>query len=106
MTGRRPGVEDDQQTYNGRKLDAIKDDVSDMRVAMTSLAGDVKAMVHRIERHDGDHAQSDAERSITYADVERRIRALERRAYAIPGLSAVLGVAGLLVAMWAAFGRQ
>lgn len=89
---------------NAVKLDRIKDDVSDMRVAYTSLAGDVRAMLHRIERHDGEHTAASAEAAFTSQDIERRLRQLERRSYAIPGLGALLGLAGLAVAAWSAFG--
>lgn len=87
---------------NGAKLDRIKDDVGDMRVSMTSLAGDVKAMVQRIERHDIDHAQAGAETTFIGQDIERRMRALEKRSNAIPGLGALLGLAGLVVSVWVA----
>jgi hypothetical protein len=87
---------------NAVKLDRIKDDVGDMRVAYTSLAGDVRAMLQRIERHDGDHAQASAESSITGQDIERRLRTLERRSYAIPSLAALLALAGFGLDLWTA----
>jgi hypothetical protein len=92
----------DQVDRNGVKLDRIERDTSDMRVAMTSLAGDVKAMLQRIERHDADHAQAGAEASFTGQDIERRLRALERRSYAIPGLSVILALIGTAVAVYTA----
>lgn len=105
---RRPPEPDDvtigsaEVDRNGVKLDRMVGDLSDMRVAMTSLAGDVKAALQRIERHDGDHIQRDVERTVVVGDVERRLRALERRSYAIPGLSVILACAGTAVAIWTA----
>lgn len=87
---------------NAIKLDRVKDDLGDMRVAMTSLAGDVRTLVERQGRHEADHADTGAAQAFTAQDIERRLRALERRAYAIPGLSAIVAVAGLVVAVWTA----
>lgn len=92
----------DQVDRNGDKLDRMVGDLSDVRVAMTSLAGDVKAALQRIEKHDGDHVQRDVERTVVVADVERRLRTLERRSYAIPGLSVILATVGTAVAIWTA----
>lgn len=111
MTSTRGRVDEAQESVtgalvldNGRKLDKIVADQADTRVAMTSLAGDVKAILQRIERHDGDHAQATAEEAYVAADVERRLRALERRSYALPSLGGVLGVAGFLLALATALG--
>lgn len=94
-----------QVERNGAKLDKIGDDLTDMRVAYVSLASDVKALVERQGRHDSDHTQRDVERTVVVADVERRLRHLERRLYAIPGASVVLAALGLFIAAWNAWGK-
>jgi uncharacterized protein YlxW (UPF0749 family) len=71
------------------KLDRIVETTTDIRLAVATLAGEVRNANGRIDEH---------ERSRT--DVEVRLRAVERRLYALPSLAAVLGAAGLVVAIW------
>lgn len=90
---------------NSNKLDKIGTDLTDMRIGFVSLAHDVRALVERVGRHDADHTQRDVERTVITADVERRLRDLEKRSWQIPSLSALLGLAGLALGIWSAFGR-
>jgi outer membrane murein-binding lipoprotein Lpp len=92
---RTAGTEQEITTVEtGQKLDAIQDTVTELRVAMATLSGDVRAS---LARHDA------ADR--VAADFERRMRVLERRNYAVPSLAAVLGLAGFLLALWVALHR-
>jgi uncharacterized protein YlxW (UPF0749 family) len=71
------------------KLDRIVETTTDIRLAVATLAGEVRNANSRID---------DGER--IHTDVEVRLRAVERRLYALPSLAAVLGAAGLVVAIW------
>lgn len=79
---------------NGQKLDTIQETVTELRVSMATLSGDVRAS---LARHDA------ADRVL--ADVERRMRVLERRNYAVPTLASVVSLAALVVAVWSVLGR-
>jgi hypothetical protein len=105
----RPRPEDEEPSTfegNSRKLDRLADDVTDMRVAMTSVAADVRTLAQRLERHDADHLQGQVERATVAADVERRLRTLERRNYGIPTLASILALAGFALALWTAWGHH
>jgi hypothetical protein len=99
---RRQGGEDADAVAldTADKLDRIREDVHALSVSVANLAGDVRSLVSRQERHDTEHDVARVEGVTTMADIERRIRQLERRSYAIPSLAAVLGVAGFAVALW------
>lgn len=91
MTDR--GLEEDD-VENGQKLDNIQETITELRVSVATLSGDVRAALGRLDGHDA-----------VMADVERRIRTLEHRSYAIPGIGAVLGIAGFALALWGAIRR-
>lgn len=71
------------------KLDKIVETTTDIRLAVATLAGEVRNANDRI----------DAQERIR-TDFESRIRAIERRLYALPTLATLIGLAGLVVALW------
>lgn len=85
----------DPVDQNSAKLDRIGDAVTDVRLAVATLGGDVRATLQRLDGHD---TVSD--------DVEKRLRVLERRLYAIPALSTITALASLGLALWLAFTRH
>jgi hypothetical protein len=96
----------------GQKLDAIQDTVTELRVSIAQLSGDVRASLARHDRQDV--VSADVERRLRTletavvtvpVDVEGRIRTLERRSYGIPTLATVLGLAGFVLALWLAMNR-
>jgi len=73
------------------KIDKLIDRINDLRVTVSSLGGKLDGYLSRIESHDNraeDHAQ--------------RLRTVERRLYALPGIGVVFGGAGLGVATYTA----
>lgn len=92
---------------NGQKLDNIQDTVTEIRVSVATLSGDVRASLARHDRQDV--VTADVERrlrllesstSIIPVDVESRLRTLERRIYGIPTLATVLALVSLGLAAW------
>jgi hypothetical protein len=92
---------------NGQKLDNIQDTVTEIRVSVATLSGDVRASLARHDRQDV--VSADVERrlraleaatAVVPVDVESRLRTLERRIYGIPSLAAVLALASLGLAVW------
>lgn len=75
------------------KLDRLIESTADIRLAVATLTGEVRSATLRIDGHD-----------VTRHDVEQRIRAVERRLYGLPTLGALLGIAGLVVALWGKLG--
>lgn len=73
------------------KLDKLVEQGADIRLAIATLTGEVRSVTLRTDGHD-----------VTRIDVEQRLRSLERRAYAIPSLAALLGLAGFGLALWQA----
>jgi hypothetical protein len=94
---------------NGQKLDAIQETVTELRVSMATLSGDVRAS---LAKHDAaDRIGAEVERRLRTVetasgavptDVEGRLRTLERRIYGIPSLAALIAVASLVLAVWVA----
>lgn len=82
----------DPADQNGVKLDRIGDAVTDVRLAVATLGGDVRATLQRLDVHDN-----------VQSDVEKRLRVLERRSYAIPGIATVLAIASFALALWVMF---
>jgi hypothetical protein len=85
----------DPADQNGQKLDRIGDAVTDVRLAVATLGGDVRATLQRLDGHDN---VSD--------DVEKRLRVIERRLYAIPTLATLTALVSLGLALWVAFTRH
>ncbi len=75
------------------KLDKLIEQGTDTRLAIATLTGEVRSVTVRTDGHD-----------VSRLDFEQRIRQLERRMYGLPTLSALLGVAGLAVAVWSKVG--
>jgi hypothetical protein len=71
------------------KIDKIIETTTDIRLAVASLSGEVRSAGLRLDGHE-----------VARADVETRLRAVERRMYALPTLSALVGLSGLAVALW------
>jgi hypothetical protein len=91
----------------GQKLDAIQDTVTELRVSIAQLSGDVRASLARHDRQDVVSADVELRlRTLETAtavippDVESRLRTLERRIYGIPSLAAVIALASLGLALW------
>lgn len=74
------------------KLDKVLETTADTRLAVATLHGEVREVSNQIARHD-----------TVNADVEHRLRALERRIYSLPTLATIVGLASLAVAVWAAW---
>jgi hypothetical protein len=70
------------------KLDLISQTVTDTRLAVATLHGEVRTSMTRLDSHDA-----------ARADFEARIRTLERRSWALPSAATLLGVAGLIVSV-------
>lgn len=93
----------------GQKLDAIQETVTELRVSIAQLSGDVRASLARHDRQDV--VSADVERrlrsletsaAVVPADVEGRLRGLERRTHAIPSMAALVAFASLALALWVA----
>lgn len=68
-----PVLEEDKEVENGQKLDILQDSMTELRVSMAQLSGDVRASLARHDRQD-----------VVTADVERRIRSLETAGSTVP----------------------
>jgi hypothetical protein len=96
----------------GQKLDDIQATVTEVRVSIAQLSGDVRASLARHDRQDV--VSADVERrlrtletatAVIPPDVESRLRTLERRIYGIPSLAAVIALASLGLALWVGIRR-
>jgi len=76
------------------KLDKLLETTTDTRLAVATLAGEVRSVSGQIQRHD-----------LVNADVEARLRAVERKQWALPSAATLIGLAGLVLAAWTAWGR-
>jgi hypothetical protein len=85
----------DPADQNGQKLDRIGDAVTDVRLAVATLGGDVRATLQRLDGHDN-----------VAGDVEKRLRVIERRLYAIPGIATLVSLGSLALALYVAFTRH
>lgn len=70
------------------KLDVLVTTTTDTRLAVATLHGEVRTAMTRLDAHDA-----------ARADFEARIRALERRSWALPSAATLLGTAGLIVSV-------
>jgi hypothetical protein len=92
---------------NGQKLDNLQDGVTGLRVSMAELSGDVRASLARHDRQD--IVSADVERRLRLieaaavtgpADVEARLRTLERRSSSMPTLATLAMLAALALSVW------
>lgn len=75
------------------KLDKIVEQGIDTRLALATLHGEVRSVTLQLAAHEA-----------ARLDFEQRLRALERRSYALPSLATLVGLAGLGVAVWSKLG--
>lgn len=82
-------IEVGKPVTDSEKLDRLIEQGADTRMAVATLAVEVRMTAVRLDGHEA-----------ARVDFEQRLRALERRSYAIPGASVLIALAGLAVAVW------
>ena len=76
------------------KLDRIAAQLTDLRVGVETMAGDLRAGLARLDSHDR-----------RASDVEDRLRSLERWRWSLPSASLVLSILSVAAVAYGAFHR-